>query len=133
MEHQRDGGERVRGVRGFELDAHLSFAHPLSRDEATRVLSAWGLRTTLYGLTPDGEGEVRAARLTGSLAGDEVRRLLQVGLEGGVLRGAELGLRGFLRSPSGATDYVPWRRNVVLASRAWHDVKLEEGVRYVLE
>ncbi|WP_027480603.1 hypothetical protein, partial [Deinococcus pimensis] len=96
MNQQSNAGERQKGVRGFELDAHLTFAHPLSREDATRTLSAWGLRTTLYGDT-----EIRAARLTGVLDAQEVRRLLEVGLHGGVLRGAELGLRGFLRSPSG--------------------------------
>lgn len=117
-----------KGQRGFELDAHLTFARPLSREDAERAVAAWSLRPTFYG-----DPEVRAVRLTGPLTADEARRLLQVGLEGGTLRAAELGLRGFLRAPTGQTDWVPWKRNTVLPRDRWADVALEEGVKYVLE
>lgn len=117
-----------KGVRGFELDAHLTFAQPLPRPAAERAVSAWGLRPTYYG-----DDEVRAVRLTGELGAEDARRLLQVGLEGGTLRSAEIGLRGFLRAPNGSTDWVPWRRNQVLPRDAWNDVTLEEGVKYILE
>ncbi|AFZ68292.1 hypothetical protein [Deinococcus peraridilitoris] len=114
--------------RGFELDAHLTFSRPLARVDAERVAAFWGLRPTYYG-----EDEVRALRLTGELPREEVLRLLQVGLEGGTLRAAEVGLRGFLRSPDGKTDYVPWTRNKVLRRDAWNEVGLEEGLKYTLE
>lgn len=130
-----------KGQRGFELDAHLSFARPLPRAEAGRLVSAWGLRPTLYPVHPDAGGagkageadEIRAVRLTGALDRDTVLVLLRQGLEGGLLKSAELGRRGFLRSPSGSTDYVPWRRTKVLRKDAWSEVALEDGVRYVLE
>lgn len=125
---QQTSGHPVRGVRGFELDAHLTFAQPLPRASAERAVAAWGLRPTYYG-----EDEVRAVRLTGDIEPGEARRLLQVGLEGGTFRSAELGLRGFLRAPTGSTDWVPWRRNLVLEREAWADVAFEEGVKYILE
>lgn len=115
-------------VRGFELDAHLSFREPLTRAQAERALAAWGLPTTLYGLP-----EVRSARLTGPLDPEDVRRLLQVGLEGGTLRAAEVGRRGFLRAPDGRTEYMPWTRNKVLPRQQWAQVALEDGVKYLLE
>ncbi len=115
---------------GFALDAHLSFARPLTRAEAERQLAAWGLPYTLYG---DPGGEVRGARLTGQLGAGEVRRLLQTGLAGGGLRAAELGLRGHLRAEDGQTEWMPWTRARVLAKTAWEQVELQEGVRYVLE
>ena len=114
--------------RGFALDAHLSFARPLTRAQAAHLLAAWGLPYTLYG-----EAEVRGARLTGDLDAAEVRRLLQAGLAGGTLRAAELGLRGHLRAEDGRTDHMPWKRTRVLPRTAWDQVELQEGVRYVLE
>lgn len=122
-----------KGERGFELDAHLTFVSPVPREDAERVAAAWGLRPTFYAVNPDGGGDVRAVRLTGKKDAAEVRTLLQMGLEGGTLRGAEVGLRGFLRSPTGSTDYVPWKRNKVLRKDAWSEVTLEEGVKYQLE
>lgn len=121
-------GAPHKGVRGFEIDAHLNFARPLPRADAERVASAWGLRATFYG-----EEAVRGVRLTGELPPEQVRGLLQLGLEGGALRSAEVGLRGFLRSPAGSTDYVPWTRNKVLPRTAWSEVALERGVKYILE
>lgn len=123
-----DADVASKGVRGFEIDAHLSFARPLAQADAQRVAQAWTLRATLYG-----EDDVRAVRLTGPLPPEDVRRLLQLGFEGGVLRAAELGLRGFLRSAQGHTDYVPWTRTKVLPKGAWNDVALEHGVKYILE
>ncbi|PYE56494.1 hypothetical protein [Deinococcus yavapaiensis] len=122
-----------KGERGFELDAHLAFAQPASREDAERFVAAWGLRPTYYAVNADGSGDVRAVRLTGTKDADDVRTLLQMGLEGGTLRSAEVGLRGFLRSPTGSTDYVPWKRNKILRKDAWNEVAFEEGVKYVLE
>lgn len=122
-----------KGERGFEIDAHLSFAQPASREDAERLVSAWGLRPTYYAVNSDGSGDVRAVRLTGKKDAGAVRTLLQVGLEGGTLRSAEIGLRGYLRSPTGSTDYVPWKRNKILRKDAWNEVTLEEGVKYLLE
>lgn len=120
-----------KGERGFELDAHFTFASPVSREDAERFAAAWGLRPTFYTASPG--GDVRAVRITGKKDAAEVRPLLQMGLEGGTLRSAEVGLRGFLRSPTGSTDYVPWKRNKVLRKDAWREVALEEGVKYLLE
>jgi len=122
------GGEKRKGERGFELDAHLTFTRALSRAEAERFVAAWNLRPTYYG-----EAEVRAVRLTGKITLEVARRQLQMGVEGGTLRSAEVGLRGYLRSPEGSTDYVPWRRNKILPRTAWEQVTLEEGVKYILE
>ena len=122
------GSNTVKGTRGFELDAHLAFARVLTRDEATHALRGWTGRVELYG-----EATVRGARVTGPLDADATRALLRVGLEGGVFRYAEAGLRGFMRSAEGFTDWVPWRRNVVLARTDVDRVLFEEGIRYVLE
>ena len=48
------------------------------------------------------------------------------------LKYAEIGLRGYLRT-SRSTDYVPWKRNVILKKPDLERVVLEEGVKYVLE
>ena len=122
------GSNTIKGTRGFELDAHLAFADALTRDAAAHALRGWTGRVELYG-----ENTVRGARVTGPLDAHTVRALLRAGLEGSTFRYAEAGLRGFLRSAEGATDWVPWRRNVVLARTNVDDVLFEQGVRYVLE
>ncbi len=120
---------RPGGVRGFELDSQLRFTVPMSRALALEMLRPWGLAPELYG---QGD-EIRGARLTGDVSADTLRVLLQAGAEGGLLASAEVGRRGFLRSVTGSTEWMPWRRNVVLAWSALESVTLEEGIRYLLE
>ena len=120
---------RTGGVRGFELDSQLSFAAPMSRAMALEMLRPWGIEPELYGQ----HDEIRGARLTGDLDPDLLRELLRAGFAGGLLRSAEVGRRGFLRSVTGSTEWMPWRRNVILSRQAVDSVTLEEGQRYLLE
>jgi hypothetical protein len=123
-EQQKQGG-----TRGHELDSQLTFTSAMSRAVASELLKPWGIAPELYGLND----EIRGARLTGDLDLPVLRELLRAGFEGGLLRGAEVGRRGYLRSVTGSTEWMPWRRNVVLSRSAWADVALEDGVRYLLE
>ncbi|MFC4454852.1 hypothetical protein [Deinococcus sonorensis] len=118
-----------RGVRGFELNAHLTFARPLSRPDALEALRGWQLPPELYG----SDDQIRAAFLSGELDRATVLALLRGGLEGGLLRAAELGRRGFLRSVTGTTEWVPWRRNVVVPRGELERVTLEDGLQYLVE
>lgn len=127
------GGAAAKGVRGFELDVQLTFSQPLSRQAALEALRPWPLTTELYGPLQGGGGEVRAARLTGELGVEGVLALLRAGLEGGLLRGAEVGRRGFLRSVTGATEWMPWRRNVLVDRGELERVTLEDGLHYLVE
>jgi len=117
------------GVRGFELDCQLRFAASLSRATAQEMLRPWGISPELYG---QGD-EIRGARLTGDLDPAHLREVLRAGAESGLLHSAEVGRRGFLRSVTGSTEWMPWRRNVVLPWSALASVELEEGLRYLLE
>jgi hypothetical protein len=117
------------GTRGHELDSQLTFAAAMSRATASELLKPWGIAPELYGQND----EIRGARLTGDLEVAVLHELLRAGFEGGLLRGAEVGRRGYLRSVTGSTEWMPWRRNVVLSLSAWADVVLEDGVRYLLE
>jgi hypothetical protein len=121
--------ERQSGVRGFELDTQVVFSTPLSRALAAEALKPWGLRPELYGLNDD----IRGARLTGDLEPELLQELLRAGFEGGLLRSAEVGRRGFLRSVTGSTEWMPWRRNVLLSRSELEGLVLEEGLRYLLE
>ena len=125
-----------KGVRGFELDLHVTFARPLPREQALAALrSAEGFTVDLYAPhSGDSQsGLVPSARLTGPLRdADLTRSLLAAWLSGGA-RSVEVGLHGFLRSSTGQTDWVPWRRNRVLPRAAVGEVAFEEGVKYVLE
>ncbi len=118
----------VKGERGFEFDAHITFARPHTAAEVGQLLRGFGLI-----IEPYGSAEVRGARLTGkadlSLALAQIRALL----ESGEASRIEAGLRGFLRSATGNMDWVPWRKNVVLPRQDWEKVTFEEGLRYVLE
>ncbi len=131
-----------KGVRGFELDIHVAFAAPLPTAEARRVLLALDrLTAELYqphprampaGLPVDESAGVPSARLTGPLASaDEVRAGLQSLLPHA--RYLEVGVRGFLRSSTGQTDWMPWRKAVVLRRQELGRVAFEDGVKYVLE
>ena len=121
--------EQKGGVRGFELDSQLTFTAPMSRALALEVLRPWGVTPELYGQ----DDEVRGARLTGDLDPDHLRELLRAGHGGGLFRTAEVGRRGFLRSVTGSTEWMPWRRNVVVGWNALAEVTLQEGLRYLLE
>ncbi len=121
--------EQKGGARGFELDTQLTFTASMSRALALELLRPWGIATELYG---QGD-EIRGARLGGELEIDTLHELLRAGHEGGLFRSAEVGRRGFLRSVTGATEWMPWRRNVVMAWGSLAEVRLEEGLRYLLE
>lgn len=115
--------------RGYLLNVELSFAQALPPPLARAVLTPWDLDAELYG---SGD-EIRGARLIGELDADTLRELLRGGLESGLLRAAEVGLRGYIRSAGGQREWMPWRRNVVLSRSAVDGLSLEEGLRYVLE
>lgn len=121
--------EQKGGVRGFELDTQLTFTASMSRALALELLRPWGIATELYG---QGD-EIRGARLGGELEIGTLHEFLRAGHEGGLFRSAEVGRRGFLRSVTGATEWMPWRRNVVVAWGSLVEVRLEEGLRYLLE
>ena len=122
-----------KGQRGFELDIHLTFSAPLPREEALALLRALeGLTVDLYARLDTPE-EVPSARLTGRLPElAEVQTALQSWLSGPV-RVMEVGQRGFLRSADGFTEWMPWRRNVPLSRHNLTAVRLEEGIKYILE
>lgn len=134
-----------KGVRGFELDIHVAFSQPLPEAQARAALLALdGLTVDLYlphpsplhadpGATPDPAAGVPSARLTGPLREPEAVRAALSALLGGPARYVEAGVRGFLRSAGGQTEWMPWRRNQVLPRAQVAAVTFEEGVRFVLE
>ncbi|PTA67483.1 hypothetical protein [Deinococcus arcticus] len=134
-----------KGVRGFELDVHVAFTHPLPQAQARAALLVLeGLTVDLYQphpsplhadpqATPDPDAGVPSARLTGLLADPELVRAGLTALLGGPARYVEVGVRGFLRSAHGQTEWMPWRRNAVLPRAQVAAVTFEEGVRFVLE
>ncbi|WP_135228517.1 hypothetical protein [Deinococcus fonticola] len=133
--------ETQKGKRGFELNIHVAFAQGLPREQALATLLALeGFRVDLYQPHPHAmpqavevQDVVPSARLTGPLRdAAEVRAGLQT-LLGGHVRFLEVGVRGFLRSAEGQTEWMPWRRNVVLPRSGVERVAFEEGVKYVLE
>lgn len=123
-----------KGVRGFDLDLHVTFTRPLTREEALSVLrAAEGFTVDLYARHAEPAAPVPSARLTGPLRDAEaLRAVLAAWLQGDV-RTVEVGLRGFLRSSTGQTDWMPWRRNLILPRAETGRVAFEEGVKYVLE
>ena len=123
-----------KGVRGFDLDLHVTFARPLARDEALAVLrAAEGFTVDLYARHDQPGAPVPSARLTGPLRDPDALRAVLAAWLHGEARTVEVGLRGFLRSSTGQTEWVPWRRNVVLPRTEVERVLFEEGVKYVLE
>lgn len=130
-----------KGKRGFELDIHVTFAQSLPRDLALKeLLVLEGFHVDLYQPHPHAmphgvqvHDAVPSARLTGPMReAEQVRTGLQALLTGPA-RYVEVGLRGFLRSAEGQTEWMPWRRNVVLGRDHLAGLRFEEGVRYVLE
>lgn len=136
--------EPQKGVRGFDLDLHVTFSRPLPRAEALRALLALeGMRVDLYQPHPqalhrtegaaDPDSLVPSARLTGPPGDPELIRSALRALLGGPARAVDIGLRGYLRSAGGQTEWMPWRRNAVLGRGEVDAVALAEGVRYILE
>ncbi|MDO4263454.1 MAG: hypothetical protein Q4C67_04580, partial [Deinococcus sp.] len=122
-----------KGQRGFDLDLHVTFRTPLLREEALAALLALeGLTVDLYAplATPD---EVPSARLTGPLPELQALHAALRGWLAGPVRVVEVGRRGFLRSAEGYTEWMPWRRNVVLPRERVGEVVLREGEKYILE
>lgn len=137
----RPASETHKGKRGFELDVHVAFTQLLPREQALSALLALeGFSVELYQPHPnampqvvDVQDGVPSARLTGPLRdAAEVRAGLQTLLQGNV-RYVEVGVRGFLRSAEGQTEWMPWRRNVIVPRHDVERVAFEEGVKYVLE
>ena len=115
--------------RGFELDAHLKFATELTQAHAEEAIKGWaGLKPTFYG-EPD---HIRAVRLTGDIDRNLARDELRKGLESGLLRGAELGFRAFLRSEK-SFEFMPWLKNRILKTTDIELVDFWDGIKYILE
>ena len=129
METRQQPARQERGHRGHEFDIQLNFAQPMSRALALDALRPWAAEPELY---RQGD-EIRAARVTGAFDAALVTELLRAGLEGGLYRSAELGRRGFLRSGTGFTEWMPWRRNVIVPRDQLERVELKDGLRYVVE
>ena len=120
--------KQEKGERGFELDAQVTLIRPRTADDVKALLRGFGGR-----IEPYGTDEVRVVRVTGKVAPELARQQLRALLESGDASRIEIGLHGFLRSVTGQTDWIPWRRNVILGRREWEKVGFEEGLRYVLE
>ena len=90
-------GKLEKGVRGFELDAHITFSGPHSTEEVGRLLRGFGARVEPYGTQ-----DVRGARVTGQVDAQLAREQLRALLESGVARRIEIGLHGFMRSATGS-------------------------------
>ncbi len=145
MSASPSGGDR--GVRGHELDLHVTFTHPLPEAQALAALLVLdGFRVELYRphpapTRPAGETvpepaevpPIPSARLTGPLHDPEAVRAGLAALLGQDARYVEVGLRGFLRSATGQTEWMPWRTNRVLKRAEAGQVGFEPAVRYVLE
>lgn len=121
-----------KGIRGFDLDMHVAFREMLSHNKAQRALvalSSLGLHVEFY--APNPEALVPSARLNGQAPASD---LLQEALSSlKEARFIEIGLRGYLRSAQGYTEWMPWRKNVVLSREEYSRVLLEKGVKYILE
>ncbi|WP_034341854.1 hypothetical protein [Deinococcus misasensis] len=129
METRQQPSQKEFSQRGFELDAHLKFSTELTRAHAEEAIKGWGnLRVTFYG-EPDA---VRAVRLTGDIERDQAREELRKGLESGLLRGAELGFRAFLRSEK-SFEFMPWLKNRILKVSDLELVDFWDGIKYILE
>lgn len=135
-----------KGVRGFELDIHVAFTQPLPEAEALSALLVLdGFHVELYRPHPSptkavpedapagAPRPVPSARLTGPLRDADAVRAGLAALLQAQARYLEVGQRGFLRSADGRTEWVPWRRNAVLARHDSGRVAFEQGVKYILE
>nr|WP_254633088.1 hypothetical protein [Deinococcus sp. GbtcB9] len=127
------------------MDLHVTFTRPLPEAQARAALLALpGFTVDLYRPHPNPTGQrptqtpeeapgVPSARLTGPLTDPDAIRAGLAALLSGDARYVEVGLRGFLRSAQGQTEWMPWRRNVVLPRADVARVTFEESIRYVLE
>lgn len=135
-----------KGIRGFELDIHVAFVRPLPEAEAlSALLVLEGFHVELYRphpspLRPVGEQPptfeplaIPSARLTGPLRDPQAVQAGLAALLQAQARYIEVGLRGFLRSPHGQTEWMPWRRNIILPRMETARVQFSEGAKYVLE
>lgn len=134
-----------KGVKGFELDIHVAFSAPLPEAQAIAALRVLeGFRVDLYCPHPQAisrsapdsalvDAGVPSARLTGPLHDAEAVRAALAALLVGPARAIEVGVRGFLRSAEGQTEWMPWRVNRVLSRHQTAQLPFEPGVRYVLE
>lgn len=118
------------GERGFDLDIHLSFEQPLDPCEADIMLTPLlGLGLTVeYYAAP--QSMIPSARLTGQ---SPTAAALRSALSAIKARFIEVGLRGYLRSAEGYTEWMPWRKNVILARHDYESIQLDKGVKYILE
>ncbi|WP_261664021.1 hypothetical protein [Deinococcus sp. Marseille-Q6407] len=127
------GGRTEKGQRGFDLDLHVTFRTPLPREAALAALRALdGLTVDLYARL-DTPAEVPSARLTGPVPELQQLHAALRGWLAGPVRVVEVGRRGYLRSAEGYTEWMPWRRNVVLPRERVDEVGLREGEKYILE
>lgn len=138
-------GSPEKGVKGFELDIHVTFSAPLPEAQAIAALRVLeGFRVDLYRPHPQAisrhvpdtaltDAGVPSARLTGPLHDAEAVRAALAALLGGPARSVEVGVRSFLRSAEGQTEWMPWRVNRVLSRHQTAQLPFEPGVRYVLE
>lgn len=159
-----------QGHKGFELDIYLRFVESASEQQVSdwlRPLLA-GLdesrQLELYRPVPatasvamdqqdqqelshqaQQEQSVQALRLTGP-ASDGTAQTCKKALAELILGpclSIEIGLRGFLRSKEGYTEWMPWRRNQLVPfsqaslqsaiEQIFAQVQLSEGVKYILE
>jgi len=113
--------------RGFELQIQLTWIEALERRHTPLLLEPFAaLQAEFLG---DGE-QVRTTLLRGQMPRNELLALLVPLLER--VKYAEIGLRGYLKSES-STEYMPWKRNVIVKKPELERVLLEEGVKYLLE
>ena len=113
--------------RGFELQVQLTWKEALERRRTPLLLEPFASLQAEF----LGEGEqVRTTILRGQMPRNELLALLFPLLEG--VKYAEIGLRGYLRGEH-STEYIPWKRNVIVKKPELERVLLEEGVKYVLE
>lgn len=120
--------QTVKGERGFQFDAHITFAAPHTAEDVLERLRGFGVAVEPYGTA-----QVRGARVTGKADPVQARAQIRALLESAQASRIEVGLRGFLRSATGSMDWMPWRKNVILGRQDWDKVAFEEGIRYVLE
>ncbi|WP_291426397.1 hypothetical protein [Deinococcus sp.] len=129
------------GSKTFELDMHVNFATPLTGEAAKAALLVLeGFTVDLYRPHPKAlpSGHiphelVPSARLMGVLRDPATVRSALEALLNGSARTVEIGLRGLLRSAQGQTEWMPWRKNVVLPRHAVDQVLFVEGIKYILE
>ncbi len=137
-----------KGIRGFQIDMHVSFKQPLPEAEALFVLGGFqSLTLELYTPHPtplqrSQPDEIRkpqanlkapSARLTGTLSNPEDFKALLTELLSQHARSIEIGQRGFLRSIDGYIEWMPWRKNTIVSKENLEMIVFQEGIKYILE